>query len=107
MPRHTTTLPLWCLVAFDRRPIWRLYRAHLNCLENLPLFASVVLVATLRGVTGHALDALAVVYLLARIGQSVVHVAPGAGLRGDQRFAFFIVQIVCLLGLAALAVRPA
>ena len=32
--------------------------------------------ATLRGVTGHALDSLAVLYLLARIGQSVVHVAP-------------------------------
>ena len=66
-----------------------------------------MLVASVRGVTGHLLDALAVVYLLARIGQSVVHVAPGAGLRGNQRFAFFIVQIACLLGLAALAVRPA
>jgi len=91
----------------DRRLMWRLYRAHLNALENLPLFASIVLVASVRGVTGHLLDALAVVYLLARIGQSVVHVAPGAGLRGNQRFAFFIVQIACLLGLAALAVRPA
>src|SRR5207247_10227340 len=48
----------------DRRLMWRLYRAHLNALENLPLFASIVLVATVRGVTGHALDALAVVYLL-------------------------------------------
>jgi len=28
-------------------------------------------------------------------------------LRGNQRFAFFVVQIVCLLGLAAIAVRPA
>jgi len=91
----------------DRRLIWRLYRAHLNSLENLPLFASVVLVATVRGVTGHALDSLAAVYVLARIGQSMVHVAPAAGLRGNQRFAFFVVQIVCLLGLAALAVRPA
>ena len=91
----------------DRRLIWRLYRAHLNCLENLPLFASLVLVATVRGVTGHALDALAVGYLLARIGQSVVHVAPGAGSRGNQRFAFLIVQLACLLGLAALASRPA
>ena len=73
----------------------------------MPPAASIVLVASVRGVTGHLLDALAVVYLLARIGQSVVHVAPGAGLRGNQRFAFFIVQIACLLGPAALAVRPA
>ena len=91
----------------DRRLIWRLYRAHLNCLENLPLFASLVLVATVRGVTGQALDALAVLYLLARIGQSTVHVAPGAGLRGNQRFAFLIVQLACLLALAVLASRPA
>lgn len=91
----------------DRRLIWRLYRAHVNCLENLPLFGSVVLVAAVRGVSGYALDGLAVLYLIARLGQSIVHVAPGAGLRGNRRFAFFIVQIVCLLGLAALAVRPA
>src|SRR2546428_4825953 len=26
----------------DRRLIWRLFRAHVNCVENLPLFASVV-----------------------------------------------------------------
>src|SRR2546425_644500 len=91
----------------DRRLMWRLYRAHLNCLENLPLFASIVLVATVRGVAGHALDSLAVVYLLARLGQSTVHVAPGAGLRGNQRFAFLIVQLACLLGLTALAAWPA
>src|SRR3989442_10742370 len=94
-------------IPVDRRLIWRLYWAQLNALENLPLFASVVLVATVRGVTGHTLDTLAVLFLLARIGQSVVHVAPGAGLRGNQRFAFFVVQIVCLLGLAAIAMGPA
>jgi len=28
-------------------------------------------------------------------------------LRGNQRFAFFVIQIACLLGLAVLAARPA
>ncbi len=91
----------------DRRLMWRLYRAHLNCLENLPLFASVVLVATVRRVAGHSLDGLAILYLIARLGQSTVHVAPGAGLQGNLRGAFLLVQLACLLGLAALAVRPA
>src|SRR2546428_867371 len=90
----------------DRRLIWRLYRAHLNCLENLPLFVSIVLVATVRGVTGHALDGLATPFLLARIGQSVVHVAPGAGLPGSPPFSFFVVPTACLLGLAAPPVTP-
>ncbi|MGH7893145.1 MAG: MAPEG family protein [Candidatus Binatia bacterium] len=90
----------------DRRLIWRLFRAHVNSVENLPLFASVVLVATVRGVSGLALDALAIVYLAARVGQSIVHVTPGGGLRGNRRFAFFVAQLACLLLLAAVAVAP-
>jgi uncharacterized MAPEG superfamily protein len=90
----------------DRRLVWRLYRAHMNALENLPLFASVVLVAAVRGVVAPGRDALAVVYLLARLAQSTVHVAPGAGLRWNARFVFLVVQLVCLVGLAAVAVAP-
>ena len=82
----------------DRRLIWRLYRAHVNCLENLPLFATVVLVAAAVGLRSGALDAMAVAYLTARLGQSIAHVTPGAGLRFNVRFGFFAVQIVCLGG---------
>ena len=88
----------------DRRLIWRLFRAHLNALENLPLFATVVLVGAVRGLTSLALDALSLVYLGARIGQSIVHIAPGAGIRGHARFILLIVQLVCLLGLIAIVV---
>ena len=84
----------------ESRLIWRLFRAHLNCVENLPLFASVVLVAAVRGVAGPLLDALAVVYLTARLAQSTVHVAGG---RGNTRLTFLIVQLAALLGLTALA----
>jgi uncharacterized MAPEG superfamily protein len=90
----------------ERRLIWRLFRAHLNALENLPLFASVILVATVRGVASLVFDLLAVSYLVARVGQSVVHVSPGAGLRGHRRFILLVVQLVCLLGLILLAVSP-
>ncbi len=91
----------------DRRLIWRLFRAHLNALENLPLFASVVLVAALRGVTGGVFGLLAVVYLAARVGQSVLHISPGGGLRGHRRFILLVVQLTCLLGLILFAVWPA
>ena len=82
----------------DRWLGWRLFRAHANCLENLPLFATVVLVAAVAGRAGSLLDGLAVVYLCARVAQSVVHVAPGAGLRFNVRFGFFVVQLACLVG---------
>jgi uncharacterized MAPEG superfamily protein len=80
----------------DRRLIWRLFRAHTNAVENLPLFAAVVLVAAAAGRQGRVLDVLAVTYLCGRVGQSVAHVTPGAGLRFHVRFGFFALQLVCL-----------
>ena len=77
---------------------WRLNRAHMNCVENLPLFASVVLVATVAGVKAPGLDTLARVFLGARIGQSVVHVSSGGVMAVNVRFTFFLVQVGCLIG---------
>jgi uncharacterized MAPEG superfamily protein len=77
---------------------WRLNRAHMNCVENLPLFASVVLVATVAGVKVALLDTLARVYLAARIGQSVAHVSSGSAMAVNVRFTFFLVQVGCLIG---------
>ncbi|MDP2307921.1 MAG: MAPEG family protein [Pseudomonadota bacterium] len=69
---------------------WRLNRAHANCVENLPLFGAVVLVA-------HALGAdvggLACVYLGARVAQSVTHVASGAPAAVFVRATFYTVQL--------------
>ena len=76
---------------------WRLNRAHSNCLENLPIFASVVLVATIAGVHTPGLDTAARVFLGARVGQSLVHVSSGSAVAVNVRFAFFIVQICCVV----------
>jgi uncharacterized MAPEG superfamily protein len=91
----------------DRRLIWRLFRAHMNAVENLPLFATVVLVAVVVGRDGRTLDVLAVSYLAARIGQSVAHVTPGAGLRFNVRFWFFLAQLACLVGFIVAVAVPA
>jgi uncharacterized MAPEG superfamily protein len=77
---------------------WRLNRAHLNCLENLPVFGAVVVVATLAGIKAPVLDTLARLYLGARVGQSVTHVASGSALAVNVRFTFFLVQFACLVG---------
>jgi uncharacterized MAPEG superfamily protein len=76
---------------------WRLNRAHLNCLENLPLFASVVLVATVVGLRSPTLDTLARVYLGARVGQSLAHLSSGGNLAVNVRFTFFLTQVGCLV----------
>jgi uncharacterized MAPEG superfamily protein len=77
---------------------WRLNRAHMNCLENLPIFASVVLVAAIAGVREPLLDTLARTFLGARVGQSIAHVASGGVVAVNVRFAFFVIQIACVLG---------
>ena len=77
---------------------WRLNRAHLNCVENLPLFAAVVLTATVAGIKVPLLDTLARAYLGARVGQSLTHIASGSVVAVNVRFGFFLVQLGCLIG---------
>jgi uncharacterized MAPEG superfamily protein len=59
----------------------RAMRAHMNCVENLPVYGALVLVAFATGATGVALDRLAIAFLSARVCQSLVHIGmpqPGA-----------------------------
>ena len=76
---------------------WRLNRAHMNCLENLPIFGALVLVAAVAGLRAPLLDTVAKTYLAARIGQSVTHVVSGSVIAVNVRFTFFLVQVACLI----------
>jgi uncharacterized MAPEG superfamily protein len=82
----------------------RLCRAHANCFENLPAFATLVLVAIL---TGHAAvtDPLALWLVAARVGQSVTHVISTREWALNLRFVFFIAQIGVPLWWAATLLR--
>lgn len=81
---------------------WRLNRAHLNSLENLPIFAIVVLVGTEVGLVSPWFDRASIAYLLGRIGQSIVHVAANTDLSVSVRFTCFLIQIGCVLTIGAL-----
>ena len=83
---------------------WRLNRAHLNCLENLPLFAAVVLVAAVTNVHSEFINNLARVFIIARVCQSVVHIASGSSRAVQVRFMFYVTQVVCLCWFACLVV---
>ncbi len=79
----------------------RLTRVHLNCVENLPLFAAVILVATVADLGGSSLDAFAGIYFAARVLQSVIHLSSTHPLAVNARFAAFLVQVVSLVMMIA------
>jgi len=82
--------------------IWRLFRAQVNLVENLPLYAGVVLILSIRGITGGTADALALIYIVFRVAHSVLHVL---GFYAGLRLACLIVQFICLIGLVLVAIQ--
>lgn len=85
----------------DESLLWRLSRVHFNLTENLPLYLGVVLLLTVRGATGTAIDLLVVVYIVFRLVHSVIHIA---GMNPKFRLLSLAIQFGCLLALTALAV---
>lgn len=81
----------------------RAMRAHMNCVENLPVYGAVALAAALSGIGGRDLDVLAVLFLGARIAQSLVHilVVQSESVAGI-RFALYFTQMVCVVSMGAL-----
>jgi uncharacterized MAPEG superfamily protein len=82
----------------------RCMRAHANCVENLPVFASLVLLGSALGVTGSLFQLAAFVVLPARVLQSVAHISSGRNLAITLRFFFFCVQLACFVLLISLLV---
>jgi uncharacterized MAPEG superfamily protein len=70
----------------------RLARAHANCLENLPIFGGLLLVAIATSNTS-VTDPLAYLFLGARVFQSLVHLSSVSALAVTIRFTAFAVQM--------------
>jgi uncharacterized MAPEG superfamily protein len=86
----------------------RAMRAHMNCVENLPVFAAIVFCATATGADSRLLDWLAAAVLVARIGQTAVHLAfAPSDVAASVRFAFFFIQAIGMLLMAASVVASA
>ena len=73
----------------------------MNCVENLPLFGAVVLAGHVTGLTAGTFATLAQVYVLARVAQSLIHIASGSVMAINARFACFLVQLGCLITMAS------
>lgn len=74
----------------------RLLRAHMNCVENLPVYGAVILTAAVLGVTA-LIDPLAWPFLGCRVAQSLAHLAGTSVVLVNVRFTFFLAQYVILL----------
>jgi uncharacterized MAPEG superfamily protein len=70
----------------------RLARAHANCIEGLPIFGGLMLIAVVNG-WSTVTDPLAYVFLAARILQSLIHLASVSATAVTLRFSAFAVQI--------------
>jgi hypothetical protein len=81
----------------------RAMRAHVNCLENLPVYTAIVVAALSARMTDPMLDGLAIGFLVARIGQSSIHVmVEQTNTIVGIRFALFLVQVVCMIAMGSL-----
>jgi uncharacterized MAPEG superfamily protein len=78
----------------------RAMRAHMNCVENLPIYGAIVAALIVAGLRSHFIDGLSVAMLAARIGQTMVHVllAP-TNTSASLRFALYVVQLICMIAM--------
>ncbi len=100
--RHLTAggSPKEFAVIDDNNLMWRLFRVQANLIENLPLYLGVVLLLTIRGISGGAVDLLVGIYILFRLFHSIVHIV-GADPR--LRVLSLAIQLSCLISLIVLA----
>jgi uncharacterized MAPEG superfamily protein len=86
----------------------RAMRAHANCIENLPVFAVIVLALYVTGLGGRAVDLLSMTILAARVAQSLVHVClVPTNTVVAVRFTFFFVQLLSFFAMMIVIVRHA
>jgi uncharacterized MAPEG superfamily protein len=89
-------------------PLYRRFvRAHANCIENLPVFAAIVLAAQASGAQSRTLDLLSMVVVAARIVQTSAHLSSGSNAAIAVRFSVLCVQLAAFMWMGALVVHHA
>jgi len=79
----------------------RAVRAHANCVENLPVFGGLVLIAAVAHLSPRGFDVLSVIVMTARIFQTLTHTLLTETNRAVAiRFSFFFVQVMSMASMA-------
>jgi uncharacterized MAPEG superfamily protein len=88
-------------VAHGSTPYRRAVRAHANCVENLPVYGAIATTAFAVHVASPTIDTLALVFIGARVSQTIVHMAfVETNTAVFIRFTFFFVQVVAMFWMA-------
>ena len=83
----------------------RAMRAHMNCVENLPIYTALVVALMATGLHSPTIDRLAIAMLAARISQTITHIVlPPTNAAASLRFAFFFAQVVCMIAIGSIIV---
>ena len=76
-----------------------------GAVENLPVFAAIVLAGWVVGMETTTFNRLAIVVVVARIIQSAIHIASGTVIAITFRFTALAVQLLCEIWMAVLVLR--
>ena len=83
----------------------RATRAHMNCVENLPVYASIVVVLVATGLQSSIIDRLSVIMLAARVVQTLIHIfMQPTNTATSLRFTFYFVQALCMIAMGVIIV---
>lgn len=83
----------------------RAMRSHANCLENLPIYTAIVVVIVATDTGSPILDTLAILLLVARIMQTIIHIGfEQSSVVVGFRFSFFLTQLICMVGMGIVVV---
>lgn len=86
----------------------RAMRAHMNCVENLPVYSAIVVALMATGAHSSLIDNLAIAMLAARIAQTTVHIAlPPTEVAASVRFALFFAQVICMTAMGVIVAATA
>jgi uncharacterized MAPEG superfamily protein len=78
----------------------RAIRAHMNCVENLPVYTAIVVALLATGVSSPLLDRLAMTVIVARICQSLIHLLlEQTNIVAAVRFVFYFAQVVSIIAM--------
>lgn len=86
----------------------RAMRAHMNCVETLPVYGAVALTSAITNVTVPLISSLAIAVLVGRIAQSSIHLAfPETKVTIPLRFLCFSVQVIAIAWMAVIVLQNA
>ena len=104
LTRRTSIVDWWADTGQGGDWYRRATRAHMNCVENLPVYGAIVVALTVAEVRSPLVNGLSVAMLAARIGQTLTHVGlPPTDASASLRFALFFVEMICMIGMGGAA----